>query len=157
RSDGPRPRKHSTQRTGKTLVLFAMLLLVILGMIGLVIDLGMLMAARRQAQNAADAGATAGCYYLLQNSGDYAGATTRATTYVQTYNNLSSATVTVNTKGAITSSTYQGNPAAIEVIVSVPVTTYFIQVVGVNSSQSVQARAVAAYEPVSAGFGVGVL
>src|SRR5947209_14150709 len=44
-------------RPAKTLVLFLLLLPVLLGMVGLVIDLGLVLAGHRQAQNAADAAA----------------------------------------------------------------------------------------------------
>src|SRR5262249_9227989 len=45
----------------------------------------------------------------------------------------------------------------LEVVVTKSVSTLFIQALGVNSSQSVSARAVAGYEPVGAGEGVFVL
>ena len=51
--------RPATLRSGKTLVMFAILLPVLLGMTGLVIDGGLLMAAHRQVQNAADAAALA--------------------------------------------------------------------------------------------------
>jgi Flp pilus assembly protein TadG len=150
-------RPAAGKRSGQTLFLFVLLLPVLLGMIGLVIDTGLMMAARRQAQNAADAAATAAALYLLENNNNTAGAKTMATKYVQNsaYNNLGSATVTPNIPPS--SGPYQGNPAAVEVIVSLPVQTWFIQMLGVSSSQTVKARAVAAYEPSSAGEGVGVL
>ena len=44
-----------------------------------------------------------------------------------------------------------------QVIVSSPVTTLFIQALGVNPSRSVEARSVAGFEAVSAGEGVAVL
>ena len=52
-------RGHRWPRRGATLVWFALLLVVLLAMAGLVIDAGLLLAARRQAQNAADAAVAA--------------------------------------------------------------------------------------------------
>ena len=45
------------RRPGKVLVLFTMLLPVLLGLVGLVVDGGLMMAAQRRVQNAADAAA----------------------------------------------------------------------------------------------------
>src|SRR5438128_10845740 len=54
------------KRPGKVLVLFAFLLPMLLGTTGLVIDTGLLLAAHRQAQNAADAAALAAALQLFQ-------------------------------------------------------------------------------------------
>ena len=58
RRPDPRPFP-GRRRPGQTLVLFALLFPVLLGMVGLVIDGGLIMAAQRQVQNAADAAALA--------------------------------------------------------------------------------------------------
>src|SRR5260370_4633022 len=50
---------HRRPRKGKTLLLFLVLVPVLVGWVGLVIDGGLLMAGQRQAQNAADAAAMA--------------------------------------------------------------------------------------------------
>ena len=55
--------RHS--RKGAILVWFALIFVVMLGMMGLVIDAGLLMAAQRQAQNAADAAALAAAHDLM--------------------------------------------------------------------------------------------
>src|ERR1700675_3010320 len=86
---GTRPRGHT--RPGTTLVLFSILATVLIGTMGLVIDTGLLMTAHRQAQNAADAAAMAGAYELMRGN-TAAVAETSATTFVQTYNGLSTAT-----------------------------------------------------------------
>src|SRR3712207_3784375 len=64
RSD--RVRATRTRPAGKTLVMFALLLPALLGMVGLVIDGGMLQAAHRQTQNAADAAALAAALDLMR-------------------------------------------------------------------------------------------
>jgi hypothetical protein len=123
-------------------------------MTGLVVDSGLLMAGQRTAQNAADAGALAAAMELYRGSTSSV-ATSTATTFVQTYNGLSNATVTINNPPS--SGNYSGKSAYVEAIVSVPFTTSFIQLVGVNQSQTVAARAVAGYEAISSGQGAIVL
>jgi hypothetical protein len=123
-------------------------------MTGLVLDSGMLMATQRTAQNAADVGALAAAMDLYRGA-SVSTATTTATTFIQTYNGLSGATVTINIPPA--SGFYSGNGAYCEAIVSIPCTTSFVQALGLNSSQSVSSRAVAGYEPIASGQGAIVL
>jgi Flp pilus assembly protein TadG len=138
------------RRRGTILVASAVVLTALVGMLGAVIDAGQLMTAYREAQNAADAGATAAAMDMLTGKSN-ATATATAQTFVQSYNTLSSATVTTNIPPA--SGSHAGNANYAEVIVSSPVATRFIQVLGIASSQSVTARAVAGWEgnPVAAG------
>ena len=56
--------------SGKVLVMFALLLPMLLGMVGLVIDCGLLMVAQREAQNAADAAAMAAAMAELTQQGE---------------------------------------------------------------------------------------
>jgi Flp pilus assembly protein TadG len=138
--------------------LFALMLITLLGMVGLVIDGGMLMADHRHVQNAADAGAQAAAMELyLGNSKD--AATTAATTFVQNYNGLSNATVTVNFGSDISSmaAPQHKTDRYVEVIVTYSWRTYFIHLLGFGTKQAVQARAVAGYEAVSSGEGAIVL
>ena len=90
------PSRHpGPNRRGHTLVMFALILPLLLGMVGLAIDSGLLLATYRQTQNAADAGALAAAVDLF-NSKTTATAQATGTSYVQTYNNMSGATVTIN-------------------------------------------------------------
>src|SRR4051794_19252694 len=95
----PRAPRASTghRRSGQTLILFALLLPLVLGMTGLVIDGGMLIATQRQVQNAADAAAMAGVMDRLRGQTSIVASAT-ATTFVKDpqYNNLPGATVVVN-------------------------------------------------------------
>ena len=143
--------RYCRVRSGKVLVLFALTLPALLGMTGLVIDSGMLMATHRTAQNAADAGAMATAMDLYRGSSRSTAETT-GTTFIQTYNHLSSATVTINIPPL--SGAYSGNASYAETIVSIPYTTSLIQVLGASSSQTISARSVAGYEPIGAGQGV---
>jgi hypothetical protein len=142
------------KRSGKFLVLAILSMPVVLGVMGLVLDGGMLMAVERQAQDAADGGAVAAAWDKLRGRSAATQSAT-ATTYVHTYNGLSTATVTFN--GPPLSGNYAGNTSFVEVIVTVPVKTMFIQATGVSGTQQVSARAVAGLETVSAGEGAIVL
>jgi hypothetical protein len=88
---------------GQSLVLVALGLLAFVAILALVLDGGNAYAAKRQAQNAADAGALAGATYMCKNH-DVAGGLTTAQTYAiangaedppEVYASLSSGTVVV--------------------------------------------------------------
>jgi Flp pilus assembly protein TadG len=148
------PFRRQRSRGGKALVLLAVVFPALLGMLGVVIDGGLLMMQRRIAQQAADAAATAAAYDIQAGkSNSFASAT--ATRYVQQYNGMSTAQVTVNLPPA--SGGYAGNSNYVEVIVTVQTSTYFIPLAGVVGLQSVQARAVAGSEATSTGAAVVVL
>jgi Flp pilus assembly protein TadG len=150
-----RSRRGGGARRGKTLAIFVLTLPALLGMTGLVIDGGLLLATQRAVQNGADAGALAAAMELYRGSSS-SSATSTATTFIQTYNGLSSSTPpTINIPP--TSGPYTNQTGYVEVIVSVPFTTSFIQMLGVNSNQTVGARAVAGFEPIAAGEGAIVL
>src|SRR5437660_5942554 len=131
--------RSSQRRSAKTLAMFALLLPVLLGLVGLVIDGGLVLANMRVLQNAADAAAMAGATDLMnlykQPATASSTATATATAYVQQYNGLSSASVTVNIPPQ--QGTYAGNSSYIEVIVTNTVNTWFIQVLGAKTNQSV--------------------
>lgn len=138
-------------RRGTILVITAIVLIALVGLLGLVIDAGQLMTAHRTVRNAADAAATAAAMDLMTGKSNSAAIAT-ATTFVQQHNGMPSATVTVSIPPA--TGPHQGNSHFAEVLVSIPVTTRFIQVVGVGASQTVTARAVGGYEGVTSGEGV---
>jgi Flp pilus assembly protein TadG len=134
--------------------MFVLLMPVLLGMVGLTVDGGLMLVVYRQTQNAADAAALAAAVDIL-NGASVASARATGTTYVQTYNNMSNATVTINIPPG--SGPHSGNSQYAEAIVSYPFRTSFIQVAGANASQTVTARAVAGWEIVTAGEGVMTL
>ncbi|HKI21229.1 MAG TPA: pilus assembly protein TadG-related protein, partial [Isosphaeraceae bacterium] len=149
------PSRHSgPKRTGKTLVLFALLLPLLLGMVGLAIDGGLLLAAYRQTQNAADTAALSAAYDLLNNL-SAASAQTNGANYVQTNNNMAKATVTINVPPS--SGPHAGSASFAEALISYPYQTSFIQLLGVNTNQTVGARAVAGFEGSTTGAGITTL
>jgi hypothetical protein len=148
---GPCP-SPGRSRPGKTLVMFALLLPVLLGMVGLVIDCGLLIAAQRSAQNAADAAAMAASMAKLSGQGD---PQTVATTFMQ-YNGPSGAALTTFNNPPATGP-HAGSGRYCEVVVTCPTTTLFMPVLRVEQNQFVRARAVAGREAVPAGEAVAAL
>src|SRR5207247_1225939 len=82
-------------RSAKILPFLTVLLPALFGFVGLVFDTGLLLAAHRQAQNAADSAAMAGALRLMQGAGTST-AQSDASTFFNTYSGLTNSTVTVN-------------------------------------------------------------
>jgi Flp pilus assembly protein TadG len=133
------------RRAGVVLVVVAILLPVLLGMLGLVIDGGLLMAAHRQARNAADAAALGAAMDLIAGRATSTAAAT-ATTYVRQYNGMEEAQVTVNIPPS--TGPHRGSFSHAEVLVTRGSPTVFIQILGVARNQTVVGRSVAGYQPV---------
>lgn len=148
RGDFAGSRKY---RRGTILVATALVLIALIGLLGLVVDAGQLMNSYRQTQNAADAAAMAAAMDLLNGSSSSTAKET-GTTFVQQYNGMSSATVTINIPPA--SGYYTSSSQYAEAIISYPVSTTFIQVLGIGATQTVTARAVAGWEGNSVAAGV---
>ena len=136
-------------RPGKILIICAVLFPVLLGMVGLVIDGGRLMAAQRQAQNAADAGARAGALALQQLASNATQGKILAAAQAVVYkssatpnNGLPDGSLTVNWPPSV-SAYYSGDNNSVEAVIAYPISTYFIQVLGIAKTQTANARAVA--------------
>ena len=135
-------------RPGKALVAVAIVLPALCGVIGLVVDAGVLMTTRRQAQTAADAAARAAAVERSLGGSD-GDALTVAREYVQALNNLPTAAVALNSPPL--EGRYAGDSRYIEVVVTAPVDAHFIPVVGGPSRPVARARAVAGPELDAAG------
>ncbi len=150
------PDQHETMNQGRrpatVLVLFVVCLPILVGMVGLVVDTGLLLAAQRHAQNAADAAALAGAKGLVSGATD---ASAAATAYVQNYNGLTNATVAVNNPPS--SGPHAGDAKYVEIVVTATVSTWFIQVPGRGGYANRLRRAVAGYEAVQALETIAVL
>src|SRR4051794_38197090 len=114
----------ATRRAGKYMILLALLLPVLIGMMGLTIDAGMLLAARRQAQNVADAAALAGADDLLASRLRGSTSDTARTSALATVREYVTAN-TLPTDGRleanippVVSPSYAGNDHFVEVIVT---------------------------------------
>jgi Flp pilus assembly protein TadG len=147
-------RAAQSLRPGKILVMLAILLPVLCGFAGLVLDSSLLMADYRNLQHACDGAATAAAM-TLYNGGTSADATAAAIACVQMENRFADANVQVNI--APTSGPHAGNPNYVEVITSQQKSTYFIQVFGALPPQTVRVRSVAGFEASTAGAAVEVL
>ena len=170
KTNGQFRQRHCWQGfpSGAILVWFALLLIVLLGMVGLVIDAGLLMGTHRQAQNAADAAALAAALDLMYGKSD-AEATTTAIKFAEDYciseDPIRPHLTVLPTEVHIPPATgpYAGMPGYVEVIPKYQLPTFFIHVLNllpgasVASDNAVEARAVAGYERVSSGDGVCVL
>ncbi|MBI3464449.1 MAG: hypothetical protein HY000_15555 [Planctomycetes bacterium] len=143
-----------SRRSGKTLLLFAVLLPALLAFTGLIIDGGLLMAAQRHAQHVADAAATAAALEKHRGESDSTAAAA-ATNLVHAHNGLPDAQVVVNIPPA--QGPYAGRSGYVEVVLAHDVPTYLMQVLGAASSSTVRAQAVAGYEPSTAGAAIVVL
>lgn len=136
------------KRPGYTLVVVALMLPVFFGMLGMVIDAGMMMTEHRRARNASDAAALAAAVDLLQGR-SIAEARLTATTFVREHNRLSNSNVTINIPPS--SGPHAGLSQYAEVLVTQPFETSFIQVLGLNRDRAVLGRSVAGYRPVNVG------
>jgi hypothetical protein len=144
----------SKRREAKVLVLLAILLPALCGMVGLVIDGGLLMTSYRDLQQVSDAAATTAAM-ALSNGSTAGDAISQATTCVNTWNAVQNASVVVNIPPA--SGPYAGNSSYAEVLLSRNQTTSFIQVLGINPQQTVSVRSVAGLQASTAGAAVVVL
>jgi Flp pilus assembly protein TadG len=140
-------------RRGKAIVFVVVAFPALFGLLGLVIDGGLMMAERRGAQQAADAAATAAALDIQQGNSGNAAAT--AVSYVRQWNGLAGAQVTVNLPPA--SGSYQGNSSYVEVIVTLNASTYFVPLIGMADLQTVKARSVAGSEASTVGGAIVVL
>lgn len=153
------PRPGRAPRRSAVLVKVAVLMPVLVGMLGVVLDVGLLLAAHRQVHNAADAGALAAAMDLVRGRSP-TDALATANRFVQQYNGLATARTLVRGESFNSppeSGPYAGGRNFVEVIVTQDVETLFIQVLGAARLRQVQARAVAGFQPVAAGEGVMVL
>jgi len=63
------PSPHSTTERGQIIVVFALAIVAVIGMVGLIIDGGAAFAQQRVAQNGSDGAATAGAVVIAENLG----------------------------------------------------------------------------------------
>ena len=134
----------------------AFLLPVLCGMVGLVLDGGLMMTDYRNLQQVCDSAATAAAM-SLSNGSTAADAIAQATTAVNTWNGLSDVNVVVNIPPL--SGPHSGNSSYAEVLLNQNQTTNFIQALGLTSStqQNVAVRSVAGVQSSTAGAAVVVL
>jgi Putative Flp pilus-assembly TadE/G-like len=153
---GLRRRYGRNGEHGQMLVLFALCLIAIIAMAGLLIDSGMAWANRRQAQAAADTGALAAAHELTTGTGTdlTAAAAARAVASANGFRAgtdcagaaLLNSGVTVNHPPVMAGGAHIGDPAYVEVITTRKMFTTFASAVG-QGCWLVSARAVAKFAP----------
>lgn len=150
-----RTRRHRGQaREGKVLVLLTLLTPAIFGLLAVVIDGSYMQATLQNLQNITDAGALAAAMDLKQGADAKDGAATAAQ-YMQGHNGLEDASLTVfcpPTQGA-----YAGKSGFVEVIVGSSAPSFFSRTLQTVMKTTLSSRAVAGYEPTTAGAGIVVL
>jgi len=136
---GQAPRLMKPAR-GQVFVVLAVGLVAVMACTGLAVDMGYMEHMKTKMQSAADAAAIAGASVLSGGSSLIIAAAKEDATLNGFTNGTSSATVTVNNPP--TSGPNSGNSSYVEVIVTQPQNTWFLNVLG-YSQFSIAARAVA--------------
>jgi hypothetical protein len=130
---------YHTSEAGQALAITVLALGVLMGLLGLGIDVGYLRHMRTKMQQAADAAALAGASELLY--GDWVAAADTDATSNGFTNGSNGTTITVNNPPLYGG--YAGNAEAVEVIIQQAQPTFFMSVLGFTKV-NVAARAVAA-------------
>jgi Flp pilus assembly protein TadG len=142
---------HTLER-GQAMMVFALAVPVLLGVIGMAVDLGFVAHQRTQEQNAADAAALAGADILL-NGGSTSAVQSAAISYAQN-NGYPSGEVTVQIPPQ--SGPHTGQSGFVAVLIQHKQPTFFVRAVRINSV-NVTARAVAGYVPVPENYALVLL
>jgi Flp pilus assembly protein TadG len=148
---GRTPRQRAR---GKVLVLLVITLPALCGLIGLMIDGGLLFAESRRLQDLADSAATAAAMEKMQGRSN-ADALAVATKFIAQYGQSSAAAVTLNCPPS--TGPYAASNNHVELLVDNTVTTHVIQILSGTNIRTVRARAVAGFEPSTAGAAIIVL
>lgn len=154
---------HRTQssRKGHILVLLAIMLPVLIGMVGLVVDGGLVLASYERSQNIADATARSVAIALHQGA-SHESLQGIGETFAFTHNNLPEDTELSAQEQVIVhhppvSGAYAGAEGYVEVLITHPMDTNFIHVLGAETHQQVRARAVAGFREIPREAGVVIL
>ena len=127
-------------QSGVVAIVFAMLLPVLLGMLGIVLDLGFAYQYKRNMQIAADAAAFAGAHTIYRDDGSDVTANALYDAGKNGFNGSRGEARTVNIPP--TSGNFVGQSSYVEVLITEQLPTYFMPVLGINN-MTVSARAVA--------------
>ena len=135
--------RAATGARGQIMILFALMIVVILGLAGLAVDVTHARTTAEQVQQAADAAALAGVVYLPEAANStVAEDTARSTAAANRFGNSSTTSVTVTAYGSL---------RRLRVSISTKVTTPFLNVIG-RGSVTITRSATAAYsDPVDMG------
>jgi hypothetical protein len=131
-----------TSTAGQAVIYMALLLPVMLGMVGIAVDVGFLECLKRLAQTAADAGAIAGAQEIpyIATANDVRASALAATAANHYTDGTDGVTVAVNHPPLL--GVHIGNANYVEVIVSQKHSTFFLNMLGISSG-TIATRAVA--------------
>jgi Flp pilus assembly protein TadG len=137
-------RKNLREQEGAVIVLFALMLPVFIGGVGLAIDGGAMYEQNRRMQTAADAAALAGAHEVrLQHAGTYEAA---ALDSAELNGFLRNNVTGIDVRNPPTTGTYKGNTEYVEVVVSQPQPLFFMSLFK-EAPDTIRARAVAGTAP----------
>lgn len=134
-------RRFTKQEHGAIAVMFALMLPVIVGLIGLGVEVGLWYSVKRNLQGAADAAAIAAAYEISDGSSSATIASTAESDASRNGYNTSIGTITVNIPP--TSGSYTTNTNAVEVILTETRTMLFGNVISDSADVTISSRAVA--------------
>ena len=125
------------RQRGSIMILGTLCLTALFGMLGLTFDAAYMYHVRRAAQTAADAGAKAASIELQNGSSNVTvAAQVKAETSTNGFTDgVNRVTITVNQPPV--GGNYSGSANAVQVIVTQPITTSFMQVLGISNAQVV--------------------
>lgn len=156
-------RKSITKsRRGYVLILVALLLPLLIGMVGLTVDGGLLLASHERAQNIADATARS-VAIAMKNGATHGSLQSLGESVAFGLNSLPRDSKKTDGSQVViqhppVSGPFTGDTAFVEVLVSHPLDTTFIQILGTPTSHlSTTARAVAGYRSIQREAGVVIL
>ncbi len=130
---------HARTRRGQMVIFLGLLFPVLLGFMGLTLDVGFLYHVKRRIQTAADAGAIGGAQEIWRANTTLVTSAAKNDVALNGYNDQN-ATVTVNNPPA--SGLHAGDAAFVEVIISQQAPTFFMRVIN-QQSALIKARSVA--------------
>jgi len=140
-------RKMSKNEGGQSLVLVGLSMIVLIGMLGMAIDLGRGFAERRKMQNAADAGALAGAWVMAKGGTD-AQIAAAVHEYTQVYNGAGSYEAKylpgLQTVG---SGSVPANATGVRVIARSTIPTFFASLLGLNTINAASNAAAGGFSP----------
>lgn len=151
---GANLRKFPNKRRGNVLVLLAILMPILIGVVGLVIDSGMMMDQYRDLQHATDAAATTAATELRLSHGS-SSATAAAIDAVQVAHEMADADVTVHIPP--TSGPFAGNSNYVEVLSESTYAARFLPILGGLVDRQLKTRSVAGVRDATAQAAIVVL
>ena len=136
------------KQSGVVAIVIALLLPVLIGILGIVTDLGFAFVYKRNMQTAADAAAFAGAHSIFRNETSDITINALYDAGKNGFDGSRGETRTVNVPPS--SGTFAGRDGFVEVLISEQLGTFFMPVLGINS-MTVSARAVAGVSTGAAG------